>query len=103
MPEHVRMDLELSFPEPRQGENDYRLAEVGHIRRPQAMARSRKAERESIVTSCMPESFLIWQSLIDSAAPPRDPNDEDEAEDEDDREVEEDDQPAVIREPDEDE
>ena len=97
------MDLELSFPEPRQGENDYRLAEVGHIRRPQAMARSRKAERESIVTSCMPESFLIWESLIDTAAPPRDPNDEDEVEDEDDREVEEDDQPAVIREPDEDE
>jgi hypothetical protein len=36
-------------------------------------------------------------------APPRDPNDEDEAEDEDDRDVEEDDQPPVIREPDEDE
>jgi hypothetical protein len=51
----------------------------------------------------MPESFLIWESLIDTAAPPRDPNDEDEVEDEDDREVEEDDQPAVIREPDEDE
>jgi hypothetical protein len=24
------------------------------------------------VTSCMPESFLTWQSLIDTAAPPRD-------------------------------
>jgi hypothetical protein len=53
----------------------------------------------------MPESFLICQSFIDTVAPPRDPNDEDEAEDEDedDRDVEEDDQPAVIREPDEDE
>jgi hypothetical protein len=57
--------------------------------------------RESTVTSCMPESFLIWQSFIDTVAAPRDPNDEDEAED--DRDVEEDDQPAVIREPDEDE
>jgi hypothetical protein len=59
--------------------------------------------RVSTVTSCMPESFLIWQSFIDTVVPPRDPNDEDEAEDEDDRDVEEDDQPAVIREPDEDE
>jgi hypothetical protein len=67
------------------------------------MARSRKAERKCTVTLCMSESFLIWQSLIEPAAPPRDPNDEDEAEDEDDRDVEEDDQPAVIREPDEDE
>ena len=58
--------------------------------------------KETAVTSCMPESFLIWQSLIDTATPPRDPNDEDE-EEEDDREVEEDDEPAVIREPDEDE
>ena len=86
-----------------QGKEKMITVGVGHIWRPQAMARSRKAERECTVTSCMPESFLIWESLIDTAAPPRDPNDEDEAEDEDDREVEEDEQPAVIREPDEDE
>ncbi len=50
----------------------------------------------------MPESFLTWQSLMDTAAPPRDPDDENE-EEEDDREVEENQEPAVIREPDEDE
>jgi hypothetical protein len=56
---------------------------------------------EESVTSCMPESLLTWQSLIDMVAPPRDPNeDEEEEEDEDDGE-EEDDEPAVIREPDE--
>jgi hypothetical protein len=56
---------------------------------------------EESVTSCMPESLLTWQSLIDKVAPPRDPNeDEEEEEDEDDGE-EEDDEPAVIREPDE--
>jgi hypothetical protein len=56
---------------------------------------------EESVTSCMPESLLTWQSLIDMVAPPRDPNeDEEEEEDEDDGE-EEDAEPAVIREPDE--
>ncbi|HWY74120.1 MAG TPA: hypothetical protein VN281_00805 [Verrucomicrobiae bacterium] len=56
------------------------------------------------MTSCMPESLLTWQSLIDMVAPPRDPNDEDEEEEEDEDDgEEEDDEPAVIREPDEDE
>ncbi len=56
------------------------------------------------MTPCMPESFVTWQSLIDTAAPPRDPDDQnEEEEDEDDREVEENHEPAVIREPDEDE
>ncbi len=58
------------------------------------------------MTPCMSESFLTWQSLIDTAAPPRDTddeNEEEEDEDEDDREVEENHEPAVIREPDEDE
>ena len=57
------------------------------------------------MTPCIPESVLTWRSLSDTTAPPRDPNieDEEEEEDEDDREVEEDHEPAVIREPDEDE
>ena len=57
------------------------------------------------MTPCILESFLTWRSLSDTTAPPRDPDveDEEEEEDENDREVEEDHEPAVIREPDEDE
>jgi hypothetical protein len=53
--------------------------------------------------SSRPDGVLTRKSLIDPGAPPRDPYDEDEdqEEDEDDRDVEE--EPAVIREPDEDE
>ena len=49
--------------------------------------------------------WFSWRSFIDTTAPPQDPNveDEEEEEDEDDREGEEDHEPAVIREPDEDE
>jgi hypothetical protein len=46
-----------------------------------------------------PENHSAWLSLLGNAVPPRDPNDEDE-EDEDE---EEDREPAVIREPDQDE
>ena len=83
--------------------DDYRLGPRWATSGSRKLWRAQGKLRESSVTSCMPESFLICQSFIDTVAPPRDPNDEDEAEDEDDRDVEEDDQPAVIREPDEDE
>jgi hypothetical protein len=41
--------------------------------------------------------------LVGTAAPPRDPNVDDDEEEEDDDEVDDDREPAVIREPDEDE
>jgi hypothetical protein len=54
------------------------------------------------MTSRIPENFstVDW-SLITITMPPRDPNDDDEVDEEDDAERE--DEPAVIREPDEDE
>jgi hypothetical protein len=49
-----------------------------------------------------PQSLFTWPSLVSIALPPQGPNDDDdEDEDEDDDEADED--PAVIREPDEDE
>jgi len=49
-----------------------------------------------------PQSIFTWPSLIGIAVPPQGPNDDDdEDEDEDDDEADED--PAAIREPDEDE
>ena len=45
----------------------------------------------------------IWPSLVGRAFPPRDPSDHDEEEEDDDGEADEDHEPAVIREPDEDE
>jgi hypothetical protein len=56
------------------------------------------------MTSLIPESIFIWVSLVGTLGPPRDPNDDDvEKEEEDDHEADEDREPAVIREPDEDE
>jgi hypothetical protein len=53
------------------------------------------------MTLSMPESVSSLLSLIYNTMPPREPNDDD---DEDDEEDEDDDrEPAVIREPDEDE
>ena len=53
-----------------------------------------------------PDSVFTWLRLVGNTMPPRDPNnaddDEEEEEDEDDEE-DEDREPAVIREPDEDE
>ena len=51
------------------------------------------------------ESIFTWHSLINTTMPPRDPNDNDdeEEEEEEDDEDEENSEPAVIREPDEDE
>jgi hypothetical protein len=59
------------------------------------------------MTSRIPENFsLVDRSLITSMSstmPPRDPDDDDDDEEEQDDEVERQDEPAVIREPDEDE
>jgi hypothetical protein len=57
------------------------------------------------MTSLIPESIFTWVSLVGALVPPRDPNDDDneEGEEDDDHEADEDREPAVIREPDEDE
>ena len=59
------------------------------------------------MTPGIPESTFTWHSLINTTMPPRDPNDnddEEEEEDEDDEDEEDENrEPAVIREPDEDE
>jgi len=56
------------------------------------------------MTPRIPQSICTWQSLGSTEMPPRDPNDDDDDEDEDeDSEGDEDREPAVIREPDEDE
>ena len=47
--------------------------------------------------------MTTWPSLAGTAAPPRDPNVDDDEEEEDDDEVDDDREPAVIREPEEDE
>jgi len=60
------------------------------------------------MTSCIPENvstcLVDWRlvTLMDNTMPPRDPNDDDDAEDEDgDAEPDDDVEPAVVREPDE--
>ena len=57
------------------------------------------------MTPRIPESPFTWLSLIDISAPPRDPNNNNNEDEEDEDEDEEDEkrEPAVIREPDEDE
>ncbi len=50
----------------------------------------------------IPESAFALLSLVGNSVPPRDPNDDDD-EEEDDDEADDDREPAVIREPDEDE
>jgi hypothetical protein len=60
------------------------------------------------MTACIPENVAIllveWSivTIMSNTMPPRDPNDDDDAEDEDgEAEPDEDIEPAVIREPDE--
>ena len=53
------------------------------------------------MTPRFPQNVSTWLSLLGKAVPPRDPNDEEEKEEHEDEE--EDSEPAVIREPDEDE
>ena len=54
---------------------------------------------------CIPENFSTW--LVDwslvtgNTMPPRDPNDDDDDDDDEDDDAEPDDEPAVIRDPDE--
>ena len=57
------------------------------------------------MTPRIPQSIFTWHSLINTTTPPRDPNDNDDEEEEEDEddEDEENREPAVIREPDEDE
>jgi hypothetical protein len=55
------------------------------------------------MTPRFPENVSTWLSLVGNAVPPRDPNHEDDDEDEEDEDEDEDREPAVIREPDEDE
>ena len=57
------------------------------------------------MTPRLPENISTWLSLVGNSVPPRDPNDEDDDEDEEDEDEDEDEdrEPAVIREPDEDE
>jgi hypothetical protein len=54
------------------------------------------------MTPRIPESVFTLSSLAANSLPPRDPNDDDN-EEEDDDEADDDREPAVIREPDEDE
>ena len=62
------------------------------------------ANERADMTPRFPESVFTWLSLVGNAVPPRDPNDEDDDEDEEDEEDEDEGrEPAVIREPDEDE
>jgi hypothetical protein len=55
------------------------------------------------MTSLIPESIFTWVSLIGTLAPPRYPNDDDDEEEKEDDHGADEDEPAVIREPDEDE
>src|SRR5262249_8796492 len=68
---------------------------------------TRPFREKTLMTPRIPESIFTWYSLINTTMPPRDPNDnddEEEEEDEDDEDEEDENrQPAVIREPDEDE
>jgi hypothetical protein len=54
------------------------------------------------MTPRISESIFTWHSLISRMMPPRDPNDNDDEEEEEDEE-DENREPAVIREPDDDE
>jgi hypothetical protein len=55
------------------------------------------------MTPRISESIFSWRSIVGAAAPPRNPNDDEDEGDEDDGGDEDDDrEPAVIREPDED-
>jgi len=58
---------------------------------------------EADMTPRIPENVFTLLSLVGNAVPPRDPNDADDDEEEDDDEADDDREPAVIREPDEDE
>ena len=56
-----------------------------------------------VMTSKESPDMTTWPSFVRAAAPPRDPNVDDDEEENDDDEVDDDREPAIIREPDEDE
>src|SRR6266581_4322717 len=78
--------------------------------RPRALASVRECrdiQQEADMTPRIPENFSTWLvdwsivAVMSDTPPPRDPNDDDDAEDEnDDAEQNDDREPAVIREPD---
>jgi hypothetical protein len=57
------------------------------------------------MTPRIPQSIISWQSLVSATVPPRNTNDDDDEDEEQDEDGEADEgrEPAVIREPDEDE
>jgi hypothetical protein len=55
------------------------------------------------MTPSLPEDRFAWLNLVGNTMPPRDPNNGDDDEDDEEDEEDEDREPAVIREPDEDE
>jgi hypothetical protein len=60
-------------------------------------------QQEANVTPGISESTVSWPGLVSTAAPPRDPSDdEDEGDDDDGGDEDDGREPAVIREPDED-
>jgi hypothetical protein len=72
---------------------------------PMPPTRGRHVQWEAEMTQRILESPFTWLSLMAIAAPPRYPNNNNDEDDEDEDEDEEDEkrEPAVIREPDEDE
>ena len=56
-----------------------------------------------VMTSKESPDMTTWPNLVGTAAPPRDPNVDDDEEEEEDDEVDDDREPAVIREPEQDE
>ena len=58
---------------------------------------------DDIMTPSLPEDRFAWLNLVGNTMPPRDPNNGDDDEDDEEDEEDEDREPAVIREPDEDE
>jgi hypothetical protein len=67
---------------------------------------TRPFREKTLMTPRIPESIFTWHSLINTTMPPRDSNDNDDEEEEDEDDEDEEDEnrePAVIREPDEDE
>jgi hypothetical protein len=71
-------------------------------RKPPCITRSRRCA-DDIMTPNFPEDRFAWLNLVGNTMPPRDPNNGDDDEDDEDDEEDEDREPAVIREPDEDE
>jgi hypothetical protein len=72
-----------------------------------ALGEIRDIQKGADMTPRIPENFstwlVDWSLVICNAMPPRDPNDDDDEDEEDEEDEEQDDGPAVVREPDDDE